>query len=259
MEVVVEGAPIALVVRRAEGFRTYYFRVYRDNVYSTFAGIIRGDEIIDRRYGEALELPDAEALIFKPTLRELMENFYERPTQVIYPKDLGIISLEAGLKPGMRVLEGGTGSGFLTSEIARIVCPTGKVYSYDIRRENLEAARRNIKLAGLEECVELKLGDVKTQVEEKELDAAFLDIPDPWEALKTLWNTLKNGAPLIAFIPTINQLTKLTENLPKGWIITRTVETLEREIETTKETTRPTRTSPFTGYIVTLRKILITT
>ncbi|MDM7274703.1 MAG: tRNA (adenine-N1)-methyltransferase [Thermoprotei archaeon] len=256
MDAVAEGAPIALAVRRGESLRTYYFRVYRGHTYSTFAGVVRGEEIIGRKYGEALELADAEALIFKPTLRELMENFYERPTQVVYPKDLGIISLEAGLKPGMRVVEGGTGSGFLTTEIARIVCPTGRVYTYDVRPENIEAAKRNIKLAGLDECVEFKLGDVKTQVGETNLDAAILDIPDPWEALETLWPALKNGAPLITFIPTMNQIIKLVEKLPKGWIITKTIETLEREVETAKEAIRPARTSPFTGFIVVLRKTM---
>lgn len=186
---------------------------------------------------------DAAYLDTTPYLGDASERFY--------PGKLA----RAELKPGTKVLEGGTGSGFLATEIARIICPTGRVYSYDVKIENLEAAKRNLKLAGLEECVELKHGDVRVHVSETDLDAALLNIPDPWEALKTLKYSLKNGAPLVAFIPTMNQIVKLVEKLTEDWIIVKTLETIEREVETTREAVRPSRASPFTGYIIVLRKI----
>ncbi|MFN4046236.1 MAG: hypothetical protein ACK4H7_02720, partial [Acidilobaceae archaeon] len=74
--------------------------------------------------------------------------------------------------------------------------------------------------------------------------------------LNTLRASLRDGAPLVAFIPTMNQIVKLVEKLPEDWIIVKTIETIEREVETSREAVKPARASPFTGYIVVLRKIL---
>lgn len=257
-EIIRDGDLVVVAIVRDVSTRTYYFRIRSGNVYSTIAGILRGSDVVGRVYGECLELVEGEACLLKPTLRELMENFYERITQVVYPKDAGVISFELGLKPGMRVLEGGTGSGFLTSELARIVCPNGRVYSYDVRRESLEVADRNLRLSGLRDCVELKLGDVRMGVEERDLDAAVLDIPDPWEALEPLWVSVKPAAPLVAFIPTLNQIIKLVERLSKTkrWILLKIVEVNERDMDFSVEAVRPSRASTFTGYIAVLRKVL---
>ncbi len=256
-EFVSDGDPVVLVVIRDGVVRSYYFRVRASNVYSTIAGVVRGVNMVGRGYGECFELVDGEACILKPTLRELLENFYERITQVIYPKDAGLISFELGLKPGMRVLEGGTGSGFMTSELARVVCPTGRVYSYDVREENLKVARENLRMANLIECVELKLGDVRRGVEERDLDAAILDIPDPWEALEPLSKSLKPTAPLVAFIPTMNQVVRIVDILTRSrsWLLMKIVEVSERELEFTREAIRPSRTT-FTGYIAVMRRVI---
>jgi len=257
--IVRNGDPIVVAVKTRGSIRLYYFTVYSDRVYSTIAGSLPGSRIVSKSYGSVIELADGEAYILKPTLRDLLENFYERVTQVIYPKDALLIALEADLKPGSRILEGGTGSGFLTTIIANIVCPQGRVYTYDIKPYNIEVAKRNILSfnPNLLECIEFKVGDIRSKIFEDNLDSAVLDIPDPWEALDTLWLSLKSGAPLIVFIPSMNQLVKLTDKVlyAKGWIIEKVIETYEREVEVTLESIRPSRISPFTGFIVVLRRV----
>ncbi len=257
VETVCEGDLVVLAAVKGGSIRQYYLRVRSPNVYSTVVGVLRGADIIGRGYGECFELADGEVCILKPTLRELLENFYERVTQVIYPKDAGIISFELSLRRGMRVLEGGTGSGFMTSELARIVCPTGRVYSYDVREENLKVAERNLRMLDLMECVELKLGDVRRGVAERDLDAAVLDIPDPWEALEPLSESLKLSAPLVAFLPTMNQVVKLVDFVAKSrsWLLVKVVEVSERELDFTQEAVRPSRTTTFTGYIAVMRRV----
>ncbi|MEM1873706.1 MAG: tRNA (adenine-N1)-methyltransferase [Acidilobaceae archaeon] len=251
------GDPIVFFVVSARFSKPYYFRVYEDRTYATPLGVVRGSDIVGLRYGSRVELVDGHAFILKPTLRELLDHFMERSTQVVYPKDSGLMSFEAGLKPGMRVLEGGVGSGFLTIEIARIVCPGGRVYAYDLKPENIAVASRNLELAGLLECVEMRHGDVRKTLDLSDLDAAFLDIPDPWEALDSLWSALKLSAPLVAFVPTMNQLVKLAEIAYEtpGWILQSVRETSERLIEVSRESIRPSSLTPFTGYIVLLRKV----
>jgi len=49
-------------------------------------------------------------------------------SQIIYPKDAGLILLFGGVKPGAKVIEAGTGSAALTSILAQYVLPEGHVY-----------------------------------------------------------------------------------------------------------------------------------
>ncbi|MCX8195937.1 MAG: tRNA (adenine-N1)-methyltransferase [Acidilobaceae archaeon] len=252
-----EGELVAVVVRYRGGIRTYYFTAKRGAAYSTPAGLIRGSDMVGAEYGSSLRLAEGVAFLIKPTRREIMEESFERATQVIYPREARLIVEEADLGPGKRVVEGGTGSGFMTAYLASAVCPGGKVYSYDLREDSLSIARRNLERAGLLECVELKLGDVRREVAEEGLDAAVLDVPDPWEALDHLWGKLKGGAPLVVFVPTMNQLVRLSQRAfeSEGWVLVRAVELLEREIEVSKDSVRPSRFNPFMGYVAVLRRV----
>ncbi|MCS7107099.1 MAG: methyltransferase domain-containing protein [Acidilobaceae archaeon] len=255
---IAEGELVTVVVKYRGGLRKYYLRARKGATYTTPAGIIRGADMIGAEYGDAVRLAEGVAYLLKPTRREVMEESLERVTQVIYAREARFAVEEADLAPGQRVLEGGTGSGFLTIYLASAVCPGGKVYSYDVKEENLAAARRNLETFGeIAKCVELKLGDVRRDVAERELDAGFLDVPEPWEALDHLWERMKGGAPLVVFLPSMNQLVKLISHVSEleGWIATRVTELMEREIEVSREVVRPSRFNPFMGYLVFLRKV----
>lgn len=239
--------------------RQYYIRLARGRVYATIAGHVKSESIIGRMVGESIDLPLGRAYILAPTLTELMENFYERRTQVVYPKDSGFIALIAGLRPGMRVVEAGVGSGFLTTVAAVHVCPDGRVYGFDVRRDYLEAARANLEMAGLLDCVNLELGDVRRGVGLKDLDAALLDLPDPWEALRGIAPSLKPGAPVAVFMPTYNQVEKLAAWVggSRDYVLQGVYETLMREIEATPGAVRPSpRMVGFTGFIALVRRVI---
>jgi protein-L-isoaspartate(D-aspartate) O-methyltransferase len=63
------------------------------------------------------------------------------------------------LKPGLRVLEVGGGSGYHAAVMAEMVRPDGKVYSMERIPSLVESARRNLKVAGYEGLVEVIEGD----------------------------------------------------------------------------------------------------
>jgi tRNA (adenine57-N1/adenine58-N1)-methyltransferase len=112
---------------------------------------------------------------------------------------------------------------------------------------------------GLDKYVTIKYGDIRKGVDERGLDAAIIDIPDPWEALDSLYLALKPSASIAFFIPSMQQLLKLFEAIDehKGFIDIRAYEILLREIELSRRAIRPsTYMVGHTGFILFARKII---
>jgi tRNA (adenine57-N1/adenine58-N1)-methyltransferase len=255
---IAEGDWVLLLVEGRERRKSYVFRAREKASYSTFAGAVRGSQLVGAAWGSRLELERGIAYLLRPTLYDMMMHVYPRRSQVVYPKDAGYMTSLAGLMPGMRVLEAGAGSGFLTIWIAAHVCPGGFVFTYEVRDDMIEVASANVKAAGLEGCVKIKKGDVRAGVEEGDLDAAFLDMPDPWEALPSVRKALKPSAPLVVFVPTVNQVIKLLDAVSRlgGFVVQEVSEVIKREWEARADALRPSvRMIGHTGIIVLLRSL----
>ena len=255
---IAEGDWVLLLVEGRERRKSYVFRAREKASYSTFAGAVRGSQLVGAAWGSRLELERGTAYLLRPTLYDMMMHVYPRRSQVVYPKDAGYMTSLAGLMPGMRVLEAGAGSGFLTIWIAAHVCPGGFVFTYEVRDDMIEVASANVKAAGLEGCVKIKKGDVRAGVEESDLDAAFLDMPDPWEALPSVRKALKPSAPLVVFVPTVNQVIKLLDAVSRlgGFVVQEVSEVIKREWEARADALRPSvRMIGHTGIIVLLRPL----
>ncbi len=118
----------------------------------------------------------------------------KRRTQIIYQKDLGTILVKLGIGPGSRVLECGTGSGSLTTALAWMVGPTGKVYSYEREAAFSQRAAYNLRRSRLSDRVVFKVRDLETQpVDEKGVDAVFLDVREPPAVLEVVTEPLCPG------------------------------------------------------------------
>jgi protein-L-isoaspartate O-methyltransferase len=70
------------------------------------------------------------------------------------PERLSLFDPEAvlksfGLKPGMTVLDVGTGAGFYLPYLSKMVSDSGKVYAIDIIPEAVEYARNKVSQLGL--------------------------------------------------------------------------------------------------------------
>ncbi|WP_460124219.1 tRNA (adenine-N1)-methyltransferase [Stetteria hydrogenophila] len=247
---------VLLFVVSGERRRGYLFRAVESAVYSTFAGVVRGADLAGARWGSRLELQRGVAYVLPPSRYDLMIHDLERATQVIYPKDQGFMVSLAGVGPGMRILEAGVGSGFLTAALAAATGCRGRVVGYDVRRDAIEATRRNLEALGLGGCVELRLGDVRNGVPGEEFDAVFLDMPDPWEALQALRGSVRPGGSAVVFVPTYNQLEKLLAVDGDGWVFINAYEVLVREIEVKRGAVRPSpQMTGHTGFIALLRRV----
>jgi len=184
--------------------------------------------------------------------------FFPRTTQIVYPKDIGYIVVASGVGPGSRVLEAGAGTGVLTTMLAHLVRPTGMVYSYDVRAEYLEAVSFRLRQLGLDKFVELKLGDVAKDASEEEIDAAVIDIPEPWTASKRCYECLKPSGIWVSVSPTVEQVVQTCEALEKtGYSDITCVELFLRNLRVKRGMTRPEFIMRgHTAYIVSARKTL---
>lgn len=78
--------------------------------------------------------------------------------------------------PGARILDVGTGTGWLAMALARAY-PTAAVTGIDVFAPALDLARANVAAAGLDERVELRLQDVVTLDEPEPYDVVWLPMP----------------------------------------------------------------------------------
>jgi len=121
----------------------------------------------------------------------------------MYPKDIGFILTSMSVGPGQTVLEAGTGSGSMTVALAYAVGPQGRVFSYERRPEFQALARKNLERLGLEERVDFRLGDIADGFTETDVDALFLDVPNPWDYIRQARSALKPGGFFCNLVPNI--------------------------------------------------------
>mgnify|MGYP001773140873 CR=1 FL=1 len=253
-----EGQNVLIIADNNAGRRKLYlFKVSSKQSYSTFLGNIQGKEILERNFGEFIQLGKGKIYLIEPSLYDIIMYELKRKSQVIYPKDSGYIASVSGIRNGMKVMEAGIGSGFLTIEILRHICPDGKLYAYEIRQDMIEIAMKNLEKTGFTNCVTINNQDVREGINEKDFDATFLDMADPWNALNKIHDSLKTSSPVIVFVPTVNQIEKVLSNVDMNkYVIQEISELIKREWEPRKEAIRPSiRTIGHTGFIILLRTL----
>lgn len=180
----------------------------------------------------------------------------KRGAQIITLKDIGTIIAETGINKDSVVMEAGSGSGALCCFLANI-CK--KVISYDIREEHQKIAIENAEFLKLKN-IKFKIGDIKKEVLEKEIDLAVLDMPDPWLALENVSKAVKKGGFIVVYSPTIPQVmdtvNKAKKDLKEMLIFIKTIETIQREWEVDERKVRPfSAYLNHTGFLTFLRRI----
>ncbi len=226
--------------------------------FHTDKGFIDLEGLIGKPYGTTVTANTGETFyVLSPTLYDLMIKI-KRKTQIIYPKDAGLILMKACIFPGARVIESGVGSGSLTTALANFVRPSGKVYSYERSGEFLANARKNVRRNGLEQWVEFKHREVTDSFDEEQIDFVMIDIGSPWELLPAADKALKAGSRLATICPTFEQLTQTVFTLEDmGYVRIETIEILTRRILVRRGKTRPEQRIPsHTGFLVFATKTL---
>jgi tRNA (adenine57-N1/adenine58-N1)-methyltransferase catalytic subunit len=237
--------------------RTYMVKVQAGQTFHTHKGYLKFDDLIGKEYGSNFKSSlGIDFTVLKPTLTDYILKS-QRNTQIIYAKDAALIVMFSGIGPGSKVVESGTGTGALTTALAHYVQPTGKIYSYDIREEGQKTAEKNLKRSNLNDFVELKLKDVVTGIDERNVDAVILDLAVPWLVVPQAYEALKPSGTIVSFSPTIDQVVKTVEALREyNFVCIETIECIMRGMQIERGKTRPqTLMTGHTGYITHARKV----
>lgn len=261
------GGPTPLAPRTARAgesvllitpdFKRFLERLRPGASLSTHRGIVRHDDIIGQPLGRTVHSHNGHPFrVLRPSMEEILVST-QRETQIVYPKDIGYILLKLSVVPGARVVEAGSGSGALTTALARYVAPGGRVYTYEQRPEMAALAARNLERAGVEAAVTQHVREIGDAFDETDVDAVFLDVREPWLHLDPAARAMADGAFFGAIVPTLNQVIELVRGLRRpDFIDTEVVEIILRTYRPVAARLRPDdHLAAHTGYLVFARKV----
>ncbi|MEM2874764.1 MAG: tRNA (adenine-N1)-methyltransferase [Candidatus Hadarchaeales archaeon] len=197
-----------------------------------------------------------EFVVLPPSATDYLQKLRRVP-QIMLPKDAAQIVANTGVGPGSMVVDAGAGSGALAIFIGNLVRPDGRVVSYEIREDFARVAEENVKMAGLDGVVTVKLKDIYSGIDEKDLDLVTIDLPSPELVLPHAERSLKPGGYLAVFAPCVEHLQRFYRAAADfRFTELRTIECLVRDILVTEKGTRPgSRMIAHTGYLTFARRV----
>jgi tRNA (adenine57-N1/adenine58-N1)-methyltransferase len=224
-------------------------------------GTVEHDSLIGEPEGSWVSSSRGGRLLaVRPTLGDFVLKM-KRGAQVVYPKDIGLILVNADIFAGASVLEAGTGSGSLTLALARAVGKDGRVVSYEVRDDHRDRALANVEAwyrhqGGKPDNLDLRVGDVFEGVPGEAFDRMVLDLPEPWRAVGTTTESLVSGGILCCYLPTIPQVEETVKALrARGFGLISTFEGFVRTWKVDRQSVRPDhRMVAHTAFLITARK-----
>lgn len=234
-----EGEPALLLDDRG---RKYLLRLRSEGVFRYHKGTLDHADLIGTPDGTRFVSSNGAPLIaLRPRLGDYILKM-RRGAQVVYPKDLGAILLYADIRPGLTVVEAGTGSGALTLALTRVVGSAGRVLSYEIREDHATRGQATVRgyFGQVPEWLELRVGNVIDTLAGIEHDRLILDLPEPWRVIPAATESLRTGGVFCSYLPTVPQLERLREALDASERFTD-VETFEVLVRTWKVEGRSVR------------------
>jgi tRNA (adenine57-N1/adenine58-N1)-methyltransferase len=210
-------------------------------IFDCFHGHFPHSKIVGLKYGSKCVGNQGFVHILLPT-PELWTLALQHRTEILYCNDISLIVIHLELKPGMIVVESGTGSGSLSTAFARTVAPSGKLFTFEFHKERAEAAKVDFKNNGLEDIITVTHADACSEgfilegMEPLYADAVFLDLPSPWLAIEQVKKCLKPNKMICSFSPCIEQTQRMCLALEAGGIFYDiiTYETICRPMRVTR-------------------------
>jgi tRNA (adenine57-N1/adenine58-N1)-methyltransferase len=175
--------------------------------------MLKHDEIVGLPEGSIVATnQDLKFQAFRPLLADYVLSM-PRGATIVYPKDAAMILGVADIKPGIRVLEAGVGSGALSISLLRAIGEEGELHSLEIREDFAEISEKNVSsyFGGKPTNWKLTIGALQDQTFEADFDRVVLDMLSPWECLEVASKALVPGGVFMAYVATTTQLSKIAE------------------------------------------------
>ncbi|XP_052195584.1 uncharacterized protein LOC127803419 [Diospyros lotus] len=198
-------------------------------------GVFKHSDWIGKPFGSKVFSNKGGFVYLLAPTPELWTLVLSHRTQILYIADISFVVMYLELVPGCLVLESGTGSGSLTTSLARAIAPTGHVYTFDFHEQRAASAREDFEKTGLNSLVTVGVRDIQGEGFPDDFsgraDSVFLDLPQPWLAIPSAGKMLKQDGILCSFSPCIEQVQRCCDTLRTSFTDIRTFEVLLRTYE----------------------------
>lgn len=235
--------------------RRYLITLAEEAEFHSHTGFFAHADLVGQPEGLVIKTTKGSAYTaLRPTLEDFVVEM-PRGAQVIYPKDLAPICMLADIGPGVRVLESGVGSGALSMTMLRW---GATIVGYELREDFANRARANVRgFLGADalDRYEVQLRDCYAGIDERDVDRVILDLPEPWQVVPHAVHALRPGGILVAYCPSITQVSQLREALAtRAWNGTRSLEVMHRGWYVEGQAVRPDhRMVAHTGFLTVSR------
>ncbi|KAL4366434.1 hypothetical protein GQ457_05G010650 [Hibiscus cannabinus] len=210
-------------------------KVCESSVFQNRFGLFKHSDWIGKPFGSKVFSNKGGFIYLLAPTPELWTLVLSHRTQILYIADISFVIMYLEIVAGCLVLESGTGSGSLTTSLARAVAPTGHVYTFDFHEQRAASAREDFERTGVNTLVTVGVRDIQGEGFPDEFsgsaDSVFLDLPQPWLAIPSAGKMLKQDGVLCSFSPCIEQVQRSCETLRSNFTDIRTFEILLRTYE----------------------------
>ncbi|KAJ6790905.1 tRNA (adenine(58)-N(1))-methyltransferase catalytic subunit TRMT61A-like [Iris pallida] len=202
-------------------------------------GVFKHSDWVGRPFGSKVTSHKGGFVHLLAPTPELWTLVLSHRTQILYVADISLVVTYLEIVPGCVVLESGTGSGSLTTSLARAVAPSGRVHTFDFHEQRAALAREDFEKNGLSSLITVSVRDIQGEGFPDEFsgaaDSVFLDLPQPWLAMPSVARMLKQDGIVCSFSPCIEQVQRSCETLRSKFTDIRTFEILLRTYEIREE------------------------
>lgn len=198
--------------------KLYSITLTKGSEWHTHKGMLKHDDLVGIPEGSIVATnQDLKFQAFRPLLADYVLSM-PRGATIVYPKDAAMILGVADIKPGIRVLEAGVGSGALTISILRAIGEKGILQSVEIREDFAEISEKNVSayFGGKPANWNLTIGALQDQTYEADFDRVVLDMLSPWECLDVASKALVPGGVFMSYVATTTQLSKIVEAIKES-------------------------------------------
>ena len=240
--------------------KLYSITLTKGGEWHTHKGMLKHDELVGLPEGSIVKTnQELKFQAFRPLLADYVLSM-PRGATIIYPKDAAMILGVADIKPGLRVLEAGVGSGALTISLLRAITEKGFLHSVELRDDFADISRENIEkyFGEIPNYWKLTVAPLQEQKFDAEFDRVVLDMLAPWECIQVAAQALIPGGVLLAYVATTTQLSKMAESIKDSGVFTEpeSSETIVRGWHHEGLAVRPQhRMIGHTGFFIFARKM----